>query len=182
MKNNHKGITNYIIEERYLKMKTFRDYAYGPKGYKVEDNDILINLFEDFVPSVGKADTELGEIVRAISHIDFRFYNDGDKAFYESGIMTVDPALAYLMLVIPEDDNLETSFRRYVNLGYDDSVYEKALTRLKKNVVKFIEKNFNSLANSKNSKSFNKVDPRILYDTLDVEPFEFDDNDNEGEE
>lgn len=160
-------------------MKTFRDYAYNSKGYKAENNDILISLFEDFVPRTGAADTELGEIVRAISHIDFRFYNDRDKAFYESGITTVDPALAYLMLVIPEDNSLETSLRKYVNLGYADFVYEKTLTQLKKDVVKFIEKNFEALANSENFGSFTEVNPRSLYDTLDIEPFEFDDNNEE---
>ena len=83
------------------------------------------------------------------------------------------------MLVIPEDNSLETSLRKYVNLGYADFVYEKALTQLKKDVVKFIEKNFEALANSENFGSFTEVNPRSLYDTLDIEPFEFDDNNEE---
>ena len=35
--------------------------------------------FEELVPLEGKADTLAGEIVRAISRIGYRFYNDGDQ-------------------------------------------------------------------------------------------------------
>ena len=34
--------------------------------------------FEELVPLEGKADTLAGEIIRAISRIGYRFYNDGD--------------------------------------------------------------------------------------------------------
>lgn len=41
--------------------------------------EIRINaLFEELVPSSGKADTVAGEIVRAVSRIGFRSSNDGD--------------------------------------------------------------------------------------------------------
>ena len=35
--------------------------------------------FEELVPLEGKADTLAGEIVRAISRIGYRIYNDGDQ-------------------------------------------------------------------------------------------------------
>ena len=36
-------------------------------------------LFKELVPISGKADSLAGEIVRAISRIGYRFYNDGDQ-------------------------------------------------------------------------------------------------------
>ena len=39
---------------------------------------ILEDWFEEYVPSMGKADTVGGEIVRAFSRIEYRSYNDGD--------------------------------------------------------------------------------------------------------
>lgn len=35
-------------------------------------------LFAELVPASGKADTVAGEIVRAVSRIGYRNYNDGD--------------------------------------------------------------------------------------------------------
>lgn len=35
-------------------------------------------LFSELVPASGKADTVAGEIVRAVSRIGYRNYNDGD--------------------------------------------------------------------------------------------------------
>ena len=42
-------------------------------------NEERINkLFKELVPETGKADSLAGELVRAMSRIGYRFYNDGD--------------------------------------------------------------------------------------------------------
>ena len=42
-------------------------------------NENRINkLFKELVPETGKADSLAGELVRAMSRIAYRFYNDGD--------------------------------------------------------------------------------------------------------
>lgn len=54
-------------------------------------------LFEELVPSMGKADTEAGEIVRAYCRIAHRWFNDGDKLGIGYGNETCNAAGRYLM-------------------------------------------------------------------------------------
>lgn len=54
-------------------------------------------LFEELVPSSGKADTVAGEIVRAISRIGYRNFNDGDHIDVGYGKETCNPAARYLI-------------------------------------------------------------------------------------
>ena len=54
-------------------------------------------LFEQYVPSSGAAETVGGEIVRAMNRIGYRFYNDGDRAREGYGRETVNPACRYLV-------------------------------------------------------------------------------------
>lgn len=42
------------------------------------DNDKFNELYEKYIPSMGKADTLGGEILRSINRIVYRYYNDGD--------------------------------------------------------------------------------------------------------
>ena len=52
--------------------------------------------FEELVPLGGKADTLAGEIVRAISRIGYRFYNDGDQVGVGYGKQTCNPPARFL--------------------------------------------------------------------------------------
>lgn len=54
-------------------------------------------LFEELVPASGKADTVAGEIIRAVSRIGHRNYNDGDHIGVGYGKETCNPAARYLM-------------------------------------------------------------------------------------
>lgn len=54
-------------------------------------------LFEELVPPSGKADTVAGEIIRAVSRIGYRNYNDGDHVGVGYGKETCNPAARYLM-------------------------------------------------------------------------------------
>lgn len=54
-------------------------------------------LFEELVPASGRADTVAGEIIRAVSRIGYRNYNDGDHVGVGYGKETCNPAARYLM-------------------------------------------------------------------------------------
>lgn len=54
-------------------------------------------LFDELVPSMGKAETEAGEIVRAYNRIAYRFYNDGDHLGVGYGNETCNAAGRYLL-------------------------------------------------------------------------------------
>jgi hypothetical protein len=61
------------------------------------DTEKRINeLFEELVPDTGKADTVAGEIIRAVSRIGYRYYNDGDHIGVGYGRETCNPAARYL--------------------------------------------------------------------------------------
>ena len=63
------------------------------------ENEIrLDDLFKRLVPFEGKADTVAGEIVRAVSQICYRYYNDGDRLGIGYGRETCNPAGRYLAL------------------------------------------------------------------------------------
>ena len=44
-----------------------------------KNEDRINKLFKELVPDTGKADSLAGELVRAMSRIGYRFYNDGDS-------------------------------------------------------------------------------------------------------
>ena len=63
-------------------------------------NEERINeLFEELVPSNGKADTVAGEIIRAVCRIHYRNWNDGDHIGVGYGKETCNAAARYLMTV-----------------------------------------------------------------------------------
>lgn len=66
------------------------------------NNDVergLCELFDKYVPFSGKADTIGGEIVRAISKIVYRNFNDGDCIGVDYGNETCNAPARYLKYV-----------------------------------------------------------------------------------
>ena len=60
-------------------------------------NEERINkLFKELVPETGKADSLAGELVRAMSRIGYRFYNDGDQLGIGYGKETCNTAGRFL--------------------------------------------------------------------------------------
>ena len=53
-------------------------------------------LFDELVPMSGKADSLAGEIIRAVSRIVYRYYNDGDIVGVGYGNETCNPAARFL--------------------------------------------------------------------------------------
>lgn len=100
--------------------------------------DKLNELFRELVPYEGKADTVAGEIVRAISRIGYRFYNDGDQIGVGYGKETCNPAARYLM----ENTNEEIKDIICNMWGlFSDDIYEARLHKLEEAVLTFIETN-----------------------------------------
>lgn len=97
----------------------------------------LNEMFEELVPGMGAADTKAGELVRAVSRIGYRFYNDGDKIGVDYGNETCNPAARY---IIKEYDDEDFSWTVNGMWGLvSDAFYEKGLNLLMEQVVKYLE-------------------------------------------
>lgn len=68
-----------------------------------KNNERLSKLFEELVPTSGKADSLAGEIVRAVSRIGYRFFNDGDRLGIGYGKETCNPAGRFLIRKAPKE-------------------------------------------------------------------------------
>lgn len=112
-------------------------YANDSKAGKTVDY-----YFERMVPAMGKAETINGEIIRAVTRIGYRWYNDGDKFFEGYGCETAGPALAFLTQCSEIDPQIRASFdvaeSRAVS-GYTDDYYEAFLQQLFELAVKHVE-------------------------------------------
>ena len=100
----------------------------------VEQNDEIEKKFDKFfyklVPASGKADTVMGEIVRAISRLGYRNYNDGDYFFEGYGCETCGSSATYLKK-FPEYrktiEEMEDSLRSEYENGLD-KLYAQAVS------------------------------------------------------
>lgn len=98
----------------------------------------LNELFRELVPDVGKADTLAGEIVRAISRIGYRWYNDGDMINKGYGKETCNAAARFLMY------NTNYEIRKQIKdiadtQCFPSDIYEDRLQELKIEVFNYIE-------------------------------------------
>lgn len=95
-------------------------------------------LFEELVPVSGKADTVAGEIVRAVTRIAYRNWNDGDHVGVGYGKETCNPAARYLMKKAGADVAQAVSDLWGV---WDDGHYNMLLERLEEAALDYIEEN-----------------------------------------
>lgn len=93
-------------------------------------------LFSELVPSTGKADTVAGEIIRAVSRISYRYYNDGDRVGIGYGKKTCNPAARYLLK--NGGDEVAIIIRGMWGMNVDD-LYNKAVEMLKDAAIAYIE-------------------------------------------
>lgn len=95
-------------------------------------------LFEELVPSSGKADTVAGEIVRAVCRIGYRWYNDGDMVGVGYGKETCNPAARYLAEKCR--GKVERAISDMWGLDYcPDDVYEERVQTLNRMVLEHLE-------------------------------------------
>ena len=95
-------------------------------------------LFEELVPTSGKADSLAGELVRATARIGYRFFNDGDMVNQGYGKETCNPAARFLIA----KGNAEISSLTVALWEiFSEDAYEKVLDTLEGAVAGYIEQN-----------------------------------------
>lgn len=109
-------------------------------------SDKMEELFDELVPSSGKADTEAGEIVRAYNRIAYRYYNDGDKLGIGYGNETCNAAGRYLLKHDHGASGILTCIRQMWG-NWSDSQYEASLDELSWVVLDLIESNQDTRTN-----------------------------------
>lgn len=99
---------------------------------------LLDILFEELVPLSGAADTQAGELVRAIVRMIYRDSNDGDKFFEGYGIETCGSSAEYLF-----DNGFESEIQAMIDNVYqladDDDKYTAALNHVAAKIVERIK-------------------------------------------
>ena len=100
-------------------------------------NEERINkLFEELVPASGKAESLAGELIRAMSRIAYRFYNDGDQVGMGYGKETCNPAARFLMA---KGNKRISSLATAIWGIYDENAYEDLLDILAGAVADYVE-------------------------------------------
>lgn len=110
-------------------------------------------LFSELVPASGKADTVAGEIVRAVSRIGYRNYNDGDHIGVGYGKETCNPAARYL--IKNGGDEVAAIVSDMWGMETDD-LYDKAVEALEEAIVFYIEQHpeLKATPNSEDMRSY----------------------------
>ena len=102
-------------------------------------NENRINkLFKELVPETGKADSLAGELVRAMSRIAYRFYNDGDMVNIAYGKVTCNPAARFL---IAKGNAEVSSLTAGLWEIFSEDAYEKVMDILCGAVADYVEQN-----------------------------------------
>lgn len=97
-------------------------------------------LFKELVPFEGKADSLAGELIRAMSRIGYRFYNDGDQLGIGYGKETCNPAGRFLGA---KGNDRIAKLTADAWAVYSEEAYEKILDALEGAVADYIEQNPN---------------------------------------
>lgn len=123
-------------------------------------------LFSELVPVSGKADTVAGEIVRAVSRIAYRNYNDGDHIGVGYGKETCNPAARYLL----KNGGDEVAVIVHGMWGMEaDSLYDKAVEMLEEAAVSYIEQHPELKATPNSEDMWSYRDEREDVDDYDEE-------------
>ena len=87
----------------------------------LKNEERINDLFEELVPASGKADSLAGELVRAVSRIGYRFFNDGDQLGIGYGKETCNPAGRFLIAKAPREigDLVAGLWGMYSEAGYE---------------------------------------------------------------
>ena len=113
-----------------------------PPNKESEDTNMTKNeerinkLFKELVPETGKANSLAGELIRAMSRIAYRFYNDGDQVGMGYGKETCNPAARFLMA---KGNKRVSSLATAIWGIYDESAYEDLLDILAGAVADYVE-------------------------------------------
>lgn len=103
-----------------------------------KNEDRINKLFKELVPETGKADSLAGELVRAMSRIAYRFYNDGDMVNIAYGKETCNPAARFL---IAKGNAEVSSLTAGLWEIFSEDAYEKVMDILCGAVADYVEQN-----------------------------------------
>ena len=145
-------------------------------GLSLQDDEKWNSLFDEYVPAEGKADTVGGEILRAMSRIVYRYYNDGDTVdeYCGSAYNHCKGADIYLSDTIPGYHSLE---------GYWGDEYEKEMCARLKFILDYLLEH-PELFTTPNDEDYLELSPYEPYVDDDEEDEYWDDqwDDEEDEE
>ena len=105
-------------------------------GLTLEQDQIWEQLWNEHVPTSGTASTVGGEILRAMSRIIYRFYNDGDMVGVGYGNETCNSSDRYLTDVVPEYKSLDDGYTEY-----SETAYEKHMLKNHRIVFAYLQEN-----------------------------------------
>lgn len=123
-------------------------------------------LFEELVPASGKADTVAGEIIRAVSRIIYRNYNDGDHIGVGYGNETCNPAARYLGS--EAGDRVQQAIIDMWGVA-DDLRYDKAVVTLEEAVLAYLDEHPELKTTPNTVDMFNYTDPLEDRDDSDYD-------------
>lgn len=107
-------------------------------------DDEIDQLFHKYVPGQGKADTLVGEIIRAICRIGYRWYNDGDMIGTGYGNETCNAPARFLAEKC--GGRIAERIESIWGLGeYEDGKYRQMLEALEIEVLNYVKNNLKSL-------------------------------------
>lgn len=162
---------DYIDSCEYVKAESL--------NYKDRFND----LSDELVPTKGQSDSVAGELLRAVNHIYYRYYNDGDKINYQYGCETVNPPARYII------QNGSTHLKQIVsNMWADDpyidsvpnNKYESLLNNLIRTVVDYVVSN-SELRDKKSNNMWDYTTPDDkywYYEDEDEYEYDYEDEDD----
>lgn len=127
-------------------------------------------LFEELVPASGKADTVAGEIIRAVSRIGYRNYNDGDHIGVGYGKETCNPAARYLMKNTV--DEVADAIADIWGLESDD-LYDDGLSKVETAVLTYLEQHPELKTTTNNEDMWDYRDKNEDVDDYDEDEEEF---------
>lgn len=151
-----------LIEKYTGKKVIFKEHVENP------DYDVF---YEKLVPSSGPADTLEGELLRAVSKISYRYYNDGDYYYTGYGAETAGSS-AYYLLRIVRIPAVEKAIAQ-AN-GARGREYERCLQAAVDGVVDFIK--------SKNGQYTPNTDDNLNYHEQAINRWGDDDNNYEDDD
>ena len=140
-------------EELYNKYKDSLDKIKSGHGKPDEDSSRFQIAFDELVPPQGKADTQAGELIRAMGTILYHWFNGGDVFYKGYGIETVLPSLEFIYEYGPDgvkelvDDTIkEVQNYNDPNFFEENGGYDEFLNNTAELVVDYILDNPELLA------------------------------------
>ena len=121
-------------EELKVKSEGLLDKIIQSKKNSDSTDETLEIIFDVLVPSEGPADSQAGELVRAIMRILYRDANDGDKFFEGYGIETCGSSAEYLFDNGFAED-IQNIMDKSWQLSDDDDKYTDSITLIAQHVI-----------------------------------------------